>query len=121
MARGIAFGAPEPRAPQCVGCGYLFRPDRPPAEHVPIKRMPDARAAPAVAVTLYGGLCAACADLHAESPAEAAQEGPQDARARVRCTDCQHAAGFPNGRLCPMGKRHANGYRRTCPHFEPAT
>lgn len=118
----------------CLDCGAPFNRDRAPAASRPLRRLPPSRVVPAVAVTFYGSVCGLCAGVTPESRAEAAQEGahgaqatrpavamPPEARALVRCTDCRHAAGLPYGRHCPVGKRHANGYRRTCPHFKPGT
>lgn len=118
----------------CLDCGEAFTRGREPAASRPLLRLPPSRVVPGVAVTLYGSVCGRCAGVTPESHAEAAQEGahgaqasrpacamPPEARALVRCTDCQHAAGLPYGRLCPVGKRHATGHRRNCQHFEPGT
>jgi len=115
-------------APRCLECGQPFDRERVPVMARPLSRMPGSRLVPAVSVTLYGSVCGPCAGVAPESPPQAAQEAageamtpkPADApRQLVRCTDCRHAAGLPYGRYCPTGKRHANGYPRTCHHFEP--
>jgi len=111
-------------AKHCLDCGETFEAGRAPAASRPLRRLPSARVAPAVAVTLYGGICRSCAGVTPESPPQAAQEAAgramtDHARQWVHCTDSRHAASLPRGRYCPIGKHHVAGYRRTCQHFEP--